>query len=188
MRIWLAILSGALLLTAVACGSNNTAKRTTTGTNTGTGGNTGSMPMSAATEVAVSPVATGAAATSVPHATTVIVTLDEYAVNLDRASVPAGPVHFVVKNSGQRGHQFQVYPTGMVTNGSAGHAMPTMTGGTMVGAVGFLQLVPAGASQVLDVTLPAGRWELACHLQDSEHGTPFDHYDKGMKATLTVGT
>lgn len=54
------------------------------------------------------------------------------------------------------------------------------------GAVGFLQLIPVGQTQTLDVTRAPGSWELACHLQDSQHGQAFNHYDKHMKTILTV--
>lgn len=133
--------------------------------------------------VPAAPVATGAAATPIAGATTVTVTLSEYSVQLDTATIPAGPVHFVVKNSGQRAHQFQVYPLAAI---SGGHTMAMNSSGPITGAIGFLQLIPAGSSAVLDVTLTPGAWELACHLQDSENGSAFDHYDKGMKADATV--
>ena len=183
MRFLFAALLALLLVALVGCGSNNNAKPTT-GTNTGMAMNT--MPM--ASPAAAGPVATGGAANPAPNATSVTVTLTEYTVTLDQTSIPAGPVHFIIKNSGQRGHQFQVYPAGMVTQAGGSHAMQTMASGAMMGAVGFLQLVPTGQTQVLDVTLPAGSWELACHLQDSQNGQAFDHYDKGMKTTLTVHT
>ncbi|MGH2604455.1 MAG: hypothetical protein ACRDJ9_34335, partial [Dehalococcoidia bacterium] len=91
-------------------------------------------------------------------------------------------VRLIVRNEGQRGHELQVYPADTDAGGQhAGH------GGTVPGAIGRLQLVPVGQEQALDVTLTAGAWELGCHLQDSEGGRSFDHYDRGMKTTVTAG-
>jgi uncharacterized cupredoxin-like copper-binding protein len=129
-------------------------------------------------------LATGPAASPVLGARTVGVELAEYSVKLDASSVPAGPLHFVVSNTGQRGHQLQVYPSGMASGGA--HGIQMAQGGMMRGTVGFLQLVAPGQTAALDVTLTAGSWELACHLMDSENGKSFDHYDRGMKTTLTV--
>lgn len=129
-------------------------------------------------------VATGPAASSVPEARTVTIDLTEYSVKLDTTTVPAGSVHFVVRNAGQRGHQLQVYPSGAVSGSN--HDMQMAQGNLMQGTVAFLQLVAPGQTMALDVTLPAGRWELACHLMDSEQGKSFDHYDRGMKAILSV--
>jgi P-type Cu+ transporter len=109
-------------------------------------------------------------------------TMDEYAIRLDRDRVPAGPVRLVVQNAGSRGHEIQVYPK------RHGDDHGEMTGDRLEeGAVGRLAMVLPGQTLVLDVDLPAGEWELGCHLLDSENGRRFDHYDRGMKTALTVG-
>lgn len=182
MRLLYAVLLALLLFALAGCGSSNNGKATIS---TNAGMTMNSIPV--ASPAAAAPVATGGAATPAPNATSITVTLTEYTVTLDHTSIPAGPVHFIVKNSGQRGHQFQVYPSGTVTQGSTGqHGMPMAASGAVVGAVGFLQLIPVGQTQTLDVTLAPGSWEIACHLQDSQNGQAFDHYDKGMKTRLTV--
>lgn len=146
--------------------------------------NGGAMAMDAGASDHAATLATGAAATPVPGTATVNVSLGEYVVGLDTVRVPAGPVRLVVRTTGSRGHELQIYPAGAATGG--GHGMEQGAGGVMPGAAGILRVVPAGETLVLDVNLPAGAWELGCHLTDAEGGTTFDHYERGMKATLTV--
>lgn len=169
MRVWIPVLAGAALLTG-ACGSK------------GMGG----MDMGSTSATPSGPVATGTAATLAPDAKTVNVTLTEYGIQLDTDKLPAGPVRFVVRNTGQRGHELQVYPKEATSGG--GHDMAMAAGRVISTAIGRLQLVPVGQTAAVDVTLTSGVWELGCHLQDSENGKSFDHYDRGMKTTLTVGT
>ena len=186
MRFWFVPLLGLFFLPlAAACSSSNNGKTAST---TNSGGampgmnmqsNGGMMP-----NQAPAAAATGPAASPVPGARAVNVDLAEYSVKLDTASVPAGPVHFVVRNAGQRGHQLQIYPVGSVSENNHGAQMTQ--GGMMQGTIGSLQIIVPVQTAELDVSLPAGRWELACHMQDSENGKNFDHYDRGMKATLTV--
>jgi len=108
--------------------------------------------------------------------------LDEYTIQLDRSEVPAGPVRLVVRNTGSRGHEVQIYPE--QTDGGHDEEM----GGDRIeeGAIGRLAMVLPGQELVLDVNLSAGAWELGCHLLDAENGQRFDHYDRGMKTPLTV--
>jgi Cu+-exporting ATPase len=108
--------------------------------------------------------------------------LKEYGITLDSTRVPAGPVRLVVHNAGSRGHELQVYPT----SSAGGHHDAMTAGDAMPGAAGRLVMVPPGATQVLDVELTAGRWEVGCHLIDSENGKRFDHYDRGMKTAVTA--
>jgi Cu+-exporting ATPase len=124
----------------------------------------------------------GAVATLPPTDAAIVgVRLTEYGVGLDTAAVPAGPVRLVISNAGRRGHELQVAP-----RGHARHDEAAAAGGAVPGAVGRVPVIVPGETVVLDVTLTAGAWELACHLLDSDGGRSFDHYDRGMKTTLRV--
>lgn len=171
MRRWLGLAVGGVLITLVGCSSNSHSSM-----NMNQGASQPALPVAA--------LSTGTVTTPVPGARTITVDLGDYTVKLDNAKVAAGPVHLVVQNTGQRGHQLQVYPTAAVSG--SGHGMQMGQGGVVQGAVGYLQLVPPGQTMALDVTLPAGSWEVACHLMDAENGKSFDHYDRGMKTTLTA--
>lgn len=176
MRALTLLASGTLLLLA-ACGSNNTS--------TSASHNASGMATSASSAASPIALSTGAAANPVAGAQTVNVTLNEYSVTLDTATVHPGPLHLIVRNAGQRGHQLQLYPA-MAMSAQQHNQSMQMANGTMPGTVGYLQLVTPGETTVLDVTVSAGSWEIACHLQDSANGQTFDHYDKGMKTALSV--
>jgi uncharacterized cupredoxin-like copper-binding protein len=173
MRRLLLLPGSGLLLVVAGCGSHNSHGSTHTHA-------TSSQGASPAV-----PLSTGTATTPVAGAQTLTVELDDYTVKLDKTTVGAGPVRLVVRNAGQRGHELQVYPMDAVSG--SGHGTHMGSGGVVQGAVGFLQLIPVGQTMELDVVLPAGKWEVACHLTDSENGKSFDHYDKGMKTALTAG-
>lgn len=177
MRSLVLITSAALVLLLVACGSNNAAKSG--------GQNMRGMATNAPAAPPAVALSTGAAASPIAGAQTVNITLTEYAVTLDTTAVHPGPLHLIVRNAGQRGHQLQLYPALAMSAQQHDQAMQ-MNGSLMAGAVGYLQLIPSGETTVLDVTVSAGSWEIACHLQDAENGQAFDHYDKGMKSVLTV--
>ena len=133
------------------------------------------------------PAARGPASSPTPGsgagARVITATMDEYTIRLESDRVPAGPVRLAVRNAGTRGHEIQVYP---IPDHTGGHG-DEMAGDRLVsGAVGRLAMVLPGETKVLDVELPAGGWELGCHLLDAENGRSFDHYERGMKTTLTV--
>jgi len=122
-----------------------------------------------------------------PSAAPVVeVTLDEYGIRLDRASVPAGPTRLIVRNGGSRGHEVQIYPARGAPGG--GHNDAMQGDRLMPSAAGRLALVLPGQTLILDVDLSTGAWEIGCHLIDAENGTRFDHYERGMKTAFTVTT
>ena len=140
---------------------------------------------------------TGAIARSAPAPTTNLTTgsasntqvvnivLDEYAVKPEAAVLVPGPVRLIVRNAGRRGHELQVYRMDGDPGGHA-HGVEMSPDGVVSGAVGVLRLIPVDETRVLEITLSAGTWELACHLVDSEDGKRFDHYDRGMMTTVKV--
>ena len=84
----------------------------------------------------------------------------------------AGKIDFVVRNAGALDHEFVVVRTD--------EAAPDL--GTdeadEAGAVDEIQDLPAGATKLLSVTLPAGHYVLLCNLPG--------HYVGGMYADFTV--
>jgi len=174
MRRGYCLLVSGLLLILAGCSADSSAS-TSTNLN-----RSGDKPATAAGLLAA-----GTAMSPIAGARTVNATLSEYAVTLETESVPAGPVHLVIHNTGQRSHQLQIYPKDAAAG--AEHAMQMGHSGAMPNAVAFLPLIPAGETAALDIMLPAGAWEVACHLMDAENGKGFDHYDKGMQTTLIVG-
>lgn len=100
--------------------------------------------------------------------TVVHVKLTEYAITLDRTSVPAGPIKFEIQNAGTIGHELVLEPDGSVDkpfdiNGKESEA----------------ENIGPGQTATLEWTLDtSGTYELGCH-------TP-GHYEQGMFTTFQV--
>lgn len=108
---------------------------------------------------------------------TVNATLTDMKVAVDRNSISAGPVTFVVKNSGAVKHELVVIQTDVPQDKLAAG---TEEAGRMdeTGNVGETGDVNAGGSKTFTVTLPAGHYVLMCN----EVG----HYASGMHMAFTV--
>ena len=108
---------------------------------------------------------------------TVNATLSDMKISLDRTSIPAGTITFVVKNTGAVEHELVVLQTNTAQDKIAGDADEA---GKMdeTGNVGETGDVDAGQSKTFTVTLPAGHYVLMCN----EVG----HYAAGMHMTFTV--
>jgi uncharacterized cupredoxin-like copper-binding protein len=108
---------------------------------------------------------------------TVNATLTDMKISLDRTSVPAGTITFVVKNTGAIEHELVVLQTDTAQDKIA---MDMDEAGKMdeTGNVGETGDVDAGGSKTFTVTLPAGHYVLMCN----EVG----HYAAGMHMTFTV--
>ena len=118
-----------------------------------------------------------AAPAPAPQGGTVSATVSDMKITLDRTSVPAGEITFVVKNSGAVVHELVVLQTGVAQDKIA---MDMDEAGKMdeTGNVGETGDVDAGGSKTFTVTLPAGHYVLMCN----EVG----HYAAGMHMTFTV--
>ena len=92
---------------------------------------------------------------------TVMVSLTEWSVKLDKTSVNAGNIKFVVTNNGQK------YP----------HAIKLISKSTGK-ATGSQVAVTLDEVDTMTVNLPAGVYEVYCPLSG--------HKEKGMTTTLTV--
>lgn len=108
---------------------------------------------------------------------TVNAIVSDMKITVDRTSVPAGAVTFVVKNTGAVVHELVVLQTDVAQDKIA---MDMDEAGKMdeTGNVGETGDVDAGQSKTFTVTLPAGHYVLMCN----EVG----HYAAGMHMTFTV--
>ncbi|HAF10533.1 MAG TPA: hypothetical protein DCK98_10695 [Chloroflexi bacterium] len=108
---------------------------------------------------------------------TVNATLTEMKIALDKTSLPAGPITFVVKNSGTMEHELVVIQTDLAENKLAPDVEePGKVDET--GNVGETGEVKVGESKTFTITIPAGHYVIMCN----EVG----HYAAGMHLTFTV--
>ena len=117
------------------------------------------------------------AATAPARGGTVNATLTEMKIALDRNSISAGSVTFVVKNNGTVVHELVVIQTDVAQDKLAPDAAEA---GKMdeTGNVGETGDMNAGESKSFTVTLPAGHYVLICN--------KIGHYAGGMHLAFTV--
>jgi uncharacterized cupredoxin-like copper-binding protein len=108
---------------------------------------------------------------------TVNAALTDMKISVDRSSVPAGPVTFVVKNNGAVIAELVVIQTDLAQDKLP---MDMDEAGKMdeTGNLGETGDVGVGSSKTFTVTLPAGHYVLMCN----EVG----HYTSGMHMAFTV--
>jgi len=133
--------------------------------------------------IATALLASCAAAATAPAAPVAVVaggtvnaTLTDMKISVDKTSISAGTVKFVVKNSGAAIHELVVIKTDVaqdkfVAGDEAGKMDET-------GNVGETGDVVAGGSNTFSVLLPAGHYVLICN--------EVDHYMSGMHMAFTV--
>ena len=108
---------------------------------------------------------------------TVNATLTEMKIALDKTSLPAGPITFVVKNNGTMEHELVVIQTDLAEDKLAPDVEePGKVDET--GNVGETGEVKVGESKTFTITIPAGHYVIMCN----EVG----HYAAGMHLTFTV--
>lgn len=101
-------------------------------------------------------------------ATEVHVKLTEFKIELDKTSVPAGLVKYVIVNEGTILHEVVVEPAGAIDQ-------PLEANGKEAEA----EDIEAGQSVTLEWTLDTpGEYQLGCHIPG--------HYEAGMVATFNV--
>ena len=122
-------------------------------------------------------LAMGCTATTTAPGGTVNATLTDMKIAVDRSSVPAGPITFVVKNNGAVVHELVVIKTDVSQDKLAANADEV---GKMdeTGNVGETGDMIVGASKTFTVTLGAGHYVLMCN--------EIGHYAKGMHMAFTV--
>lgn len=120
--------------------------------------------------------ATGAAEGSHSNATTVNVTLKEFSIAPDPATVPAGEVAFAVKNAGAVAHEMVVLKTDVDPK-----KLPQKDGGVdedALQSIGEVNDVASSARGAATFRLAAGKYVLVCNLPG--------HYTSGMVTAFMV--
>lgn len=104
--------------------------------------------------------------------TEVHIKLSEFKVEMDKTSIPAGPVKFIIDNVGKEKHELVLEPAGtndepLEVNGKASEA----------------EDIEPGKSVTLEWTIDeAGQYQLACHVVENNE----DHFATGMVTIFTV--
>ncbi|TFH36398.1 MAG: hypothetical protein E4G99_05060 [Anaerolineales bacterium] len=112
----------------------------------------------------------GQQAASVP--TEVHVTLREFTVEMDKTSIPAGPVTFIIENAGGLEHE-------LVLEKAGDNDVPFEADGVESEA----EAIAPGSSASFDWTIDEpGQYQLACHVDQDG----VDHFGLGMLLTFTV--
>lgn len=101
---------------------------------------------------------------------TVTVTLDEYKIAADGASVEAGNIRFVAENAGEEIHELYV--------------LQARDGGYDV--LGEVENVRPGESGAMTLELVPGEYQFACLIVPGEAGSTVDHFKEGMVKDFEV--
>lgn len=129
------------------------------------------------TIIATSGVLLAGCGTAAAQATTVNATLGNMKISVDRSSVPAGAITFVVKNTDRVEHELVVLKTDLAPDKIAAD---TDEVGKVdeTGNMGETGDMDPGTSRSFTLTLPAGHYVLICN--------EIGHYDAGMRMSFTV--
>ena len=127
------------------------------------------------------------AASEAGGATTIDVTLQEWAVVPSQATAPAGEITFTVTNEGPDDiHEFVVMKTDLDPAD-----LPTLEDGSVDEAgegieevAGEIEDIAVGSSMDLPLTLDAGKYVLLCNIYDTAEDEA--HYQEGMRIAFTV--
>ncbi|HSB02873.1 MAG TPA: cupredoxin domain-containing protein [Anaerolineales bacterium] len=104
--------------------------------------------------------------------TEVHVKLSEFKIEMDKTSIPAGPVKFIIDNTGKEKHEVVLEPANV-------NDQPFESGGKESEA----EDIEPGASATLEWTIDQpGDYQLGCHVNENNE----DHYALGMVTTFTV--
>jgi uncharacterized cupredoxin-like copper-binding protein len=120
------------------------------------------------------------------EATTIDVTLQEFAVIPAQDSAPAGSITFQVENTGPDDvHEFVVIRTDLAPD-----ALPTDENGAVeetgegMEVIDEIEDIPVGETQSVTVDLDAGNYVLICNIWDEDEQEA--HYTMGMRTAFTV--
>lgn len=130
--------------------------------------------------------ASPAAPSPAGEASSVNVTLQEWAVVPDAASASAGTVTFTVINTGPEDvHEFVILKTDLDAGSLPVDATGTVTEeGEGIAVVDEIEDIPVGATQELTVTLEPGKYVLLCNIYSADEQEA--HYKLGMRTNFTV--
>ena len=121
--------------------------------------------------------------------TSVNVTLQEFAIIPDVASVPAGTVTFVAKNTGPDDvHELVVVKSDLgaanLPVNKDGKATEDVPGVTLIGEI---EDIDVGATKQADLQLTPGKYVLICNIVQTEpDGSLEAHYKVGMRTDFEV--
>jgi hypothetical protein len=117
---------------------------------------------------------------------TVAVTLQEFAVVPDTASVDAGSITFEATNEGPDDpHEFVVIATDLDPQ-----SLPTDENGAVdeegdgIEVIGEIEEFPVGETQSVTFDLESGSYVLICNIWDEDEQEA--HYQEGMRTAFTV--
>ena len=114
------------------------------------------------------------------------VKLDEFSIALD-GEPSSGEVTFKIENTGKETHEFVVFRTNLSLT-----ALPTADDGSVdeegdgIELVDEAEDIAAGDSADLKVNLDAGSYVVVCNVVEKDDGKTESHYQKGMRAAVTV--
>jgi uncharacterized cupredoxin-like copper-binding protein len=120
-------------------------------------------------------------------ATTVDITLQEWAVLAEPGSTSAGEVTFSITNDGEETHEFVVIRTDLALLD-----LPTEDDGSVsetgegMEVIDEVEDLPSGESAELTVDLDAGSYALICNIVEEEDGETESHFQMGMRTTFEV--
>jgi uncharacterized cupredoxin-like copper-binding protein len=120
-------------------------------------------------------------------ASSVNVTLQEWAVVPEATSTSAGTVTFTVNNKGPEDvHEFVILKTDLDAGSLPVDATGTVTeeGAEGITVVDEIEDLAVGATQELTVTLEPGKYVLLCNIYSEEEQEA--HYKMGMRTSFTV--
>ena len=146
------------------------------------------LAASAVLSLAIVGCATGATPTpaGADGATTLAVTLQEWAVLPASDSAPPGEITFEVTNDGPEDiHEFVILRTDLDPADLPTDENGAVTeGGEGIEVIDEIEDIPVGETQELTATLEAGSYILLCNIWDEEEGEA--HYTMGMRTAFTV--
>jgi len=120
--------------------------------------------------------ACGGEPAKMPDDVNVIVEMRDYKIELNVATVKAGPVKFGIRNAGGMEHSFELIKTDL-----AADKLPVDTGQAKAKEDGLLKQVKSiapGKVAVVTANLEVGSYVIICNLAG--------HYQLGMRAALLV--
>ena len=119
---------------------------------------------------------------------TVGVTVQEFEVIPEQASVASGTVTFNVENLGPNDpHELVVVRTDLAPD-----ALPTTEEGAVdeegegVELIGEIEEFPVGETRTAEFDLEAGKYVLFCNLVEEDEGQVEAHYREGMRVAFSV--
>jgi hypothetical protein len=115
------------------------------------------------------------------------VTLNEWSISLDKASLPEGPIEFTIKNDGKQEHDLVILRTEI-----AADELPTKSDGSAdlgapdVNEVHTVEDIGDGDKTGRTYDLGAGKYVFIDNRVEKVDGEEVAFYEKGMRAEFTV--